>query len=68
MIQILGLGALVPVLGLTAPSVVGYAFVLAWMNRTGSVLATALLHGGFDTANGALVLLPAGAVAVLVDF
>ena len=59
----LGVGALLPVLGLTALSVIGYAFVLTWVfNRTGSVLVAALLHGGFNTANGALVPLPAGAV------
>ena len=60
----LGVGALLPVLGLTALSVVGYAFVLTWVfNRTGSVLVAALLHGGFNTANGALVPLADGAVA-----
>ena len=59
----LGARALMPVLGLTALSVVGYAFVLTWVfNRTGSVLVAALLHGGFNTASGALVPLPAGAV------
>ena len=58
----LGLGALLPVIGLTALSVVGYAFVLSWVfNRTGSVLVAALLHGGFNTANGSLVPLAAGA-------
>ena len=52
-----------PVLGLTVLSVVGYAFLLTWvMNRTGSVLVAVLLHGGFNTANGALVPLPEAAV------
>lgn len=55
--------ALAPVLGLTLASVVGYAFLLTWvMNRTRSVLVVALLHGGFNTANGALIPLPVGAV------
>jgi membrane protease YdiL (CAAX protease family) len=55
--------AFLPVLGLTVLSVVGYAFLLTWvMNRTGSVLVAVLLHGGFNTANGALVPLPEAAV------
>lgn len=55
--------ALLPVIGLSLASVVGYAFVLTWLfNRTGSVLLAILLHASFNTANDALIPLPAEAV------
>lgn len=55
--------ALVPVIGLSLLSVVGYAFVLTWLfNRTGSVLLAILLHASFNTANDVFIPLPREAV------
>lgn len=53
-------------------SVTAHAFWYTWLiNRTGSVLLCILLHAGYNTANGLLVLVPetdmaAGAEAVLL--
>ncbi|MEL6613136.1 MAG: amidohydrolase family protein, partial [Bacteroidota bacterium] len=55
----LDLTALLPVIGLTLVSVIGYAFLLTWLfNRTASVILAMLLHAGFNTANELLVPIP----------
>ena len=55
----LDLGALLPVIGMSLVSVVGYAFLLTWLfNRTASVVPAIVLHAGFNTANELLVPIP----------
>ena len=55
----LDLAELLPVVGLSLASVVGYAFLLTWLfNRSASVVPAVLLHAGFNTANELLVPIP----------
>ena len=45
--------------GLLLASITAHAFWYTWLiNRTGSVLLCILLHAGYNTANGLLVLVP----------
>ena len=45
--------------GVTFISIAAHAFWYTWlMNRTGSVLLCMLLHGGYNAANGLLLLVP----------
>lgn len=59
-------------IGLLLVSITAHAFWYTWLiNRTGSVLLCILLHAGYNTANGLLVLVPeagmeTGAEAVLL--
>lgn len=47
------------VVGVTFLGIVAHAFWYTWaMNRTGSVLLCMLLHGGYNAANGLLLLVP----------
>lgn len=55
--------AVASVVGVTAISIIVHAFWYTWLfNRTGSVLLCALLHAGYNAANGLLVLVPADAL------
>lgn len=53
------LPAIATIVGVTFASITAHSFWYTWViNRTGSVLLCMLLHGGYNAANGLLLLVP----------
>lgn len=53
------LPAITAIVGVTFASITAHSFWYTWViNRTGSVLLCMLLHGGYNAANGLLLLVP----------